>query len=127
MLRPFAVLGHLWPPAILPVQGHGGILTTKSLSSARRFLAPSPPPPTAAAAVAATALPFSTTPAVQKKQLPPRPKPPPESEIEETFVKGSGPGGQKIVRLPHHPIYQPTSLPTITTTTTTANPDTRLT
>ena len=31
-------------------------------------------------------------------QLPPRPKPPPESEIDEKFLKGSGPGGQKIVR-----------------------------
>lgn len=33
-----------------------------------------------------------------RTQLPPRPKPPPEEEIEEAFVKGSGPGGQKIVR-----------------------------
>jgi hypothetical protein len=30
--------------------------------------------------------------------LPPRPKPPPDSEIEESYLKGSGPGGQKIVR-----------------------------
>ncbi|PHH53772.1 putative peptide chain release factor-like protein, mitochondrial [Ceratocystis fimbriata CBS 114723] len=42
-------------------------------------------------------------------QLPPRPKPPPESEIEESFLKGSGPGGQKInktssaVQLKHIP------------------------
>lgn len=34
------------------------------------------------------------------KALPPRPKPPPESEIEESYVKGSGPGGQKIVQAP---------------------------
>ncbi|KAF4980189.1 hypothetical protein FZEAL_3742 [Fusarium zealandicum] len=40
---------------------------------------------------------------------PPRPKPPPESEIEESYVKGSGPGGQKInktnsaVQLQHIP------------------------
>lgn len=32
------------------------------------------------------------------KSLPPRPKPPPDSDLEEFFVKGSGPGGQKIVR-----------------------------
>ncbi|KAG9506042.1 hypothetical protein J7337_003017 [Fusarium musae] len=32
------------------------------------------------------------------KALPPRPKPPPESEIEESYVKGSGPGGQKILK-----------------------------
>ncbi|RCI08190.1 hypothetical protein L249_6285 [Ophiocordyceps polyrhachis-furcata BCC 54312] len=28
--------------------------------------------------------------------LPPRPKPPPDSEIEESYLRGSGPGGQKI-------------------------------
>ncbi|KAM0504981.1 hypothetical protein ACHAP8_002374 [Fusarium lateritium] len=45
----------------------------------------------------------------QAKALPPRPKPPPESEIEESYVKGSGPGGQKInktnsaVQLKHIP------------------------
>ena len=31
------------------------------------------------------------------KALPPRPKPPPDAEIEESYLKGSGPGGQKIV------------------------------
>ncbi|CAI4210390.1 unnamed protein product [Parascedosporium putredinis] len=31
-----------------------------------------------------------------KNPLPSRPKPPPEDEIEEVFVKGSGPGGQKL-------------------------------
>ncbi|KAK7749396.1 hypothetical protein SLS62_008140 [Diatrype stigma] len=41
--------------------------------------------------------------------MPPRPQPPPESEIEESFLKGSGPGGQKInktssaVQLKHKP------------------------
>ncbi|ORY71610.1 RF-1 domain-containing protein [Pseudomassariella vexata] len=40
---------------------------------------------------------------------PPRPKPPPETEIDESFLKGSGPGGQKInktnsaVQLIHRP------------------------
>ncbi|QBZ64758.1 hypothetical protein PoMZ_06457 [Pyricularia oryzae] len=43
------------------------------------------------------------------KQMPSRPKPPPETEIEESFLKGSGPGGQKInktnsaVQLKHIP------------------------
>ncbi|KAH9910086.1 RF-1 domain-containing protein [Xylariomycetidae sp. FL2044] len=43
------------------------------------------------------------------KNLPPRPKPPPDEEIEESFLKGSGPGGQKInktssaVQLKHLP------------------------
>ncbi|KPM34680.1 hypothetical protein AK830_g11894 [Neonectria ditissima] len=52
---------------------------------------------------------FTTSPAVLLKALPPRPKPPPESEIEEAYVKGSGPGGQKInktnsaVQLKHIP------------------------
>jgi hypothetical protein len=52
---------------------------------------------------------FTTSPAANLKQLPPRPKHPPESEIEESFLKGSGPGGQKInktssaVQLKHLP------------------------
>ncbi|KAI2643519.1 RF-1 domain-containing protein [Xylaria nigripes] len=54
----------------------------------------------------------SNNPSLQKissKNLPPRPKPPPEDEIEESFLKGSGPGGQKInktssaVQLKHIP------------------------
>ncbi|KAI0598018.1 RF-1 domain-containing protein [Biscogniauxia sp. FL1348] len=54
----------------------------------------------------------STSPLLGKgktKNLPPRPKPPPEHEIEESFLKGSGPGGQKInktssaVQLKHLP------------------------
>ncbi|KAL7823322.1 RF-1 domain-containing protein [Trichoderma gracile] len=51
---------------------------------------------------------FSTLPHLQKN-LPPRPKPPPDSEIEESYLKGSGPGGQKInktnsaVQLKHIP------------------------
>ncbi|KAI0201095.1 RF-1 domain-containing protein [Astrocystis sublimbata] len=55
---------------------------------------------------------FSTTnspPLSKSVNLPPRPKPPPESELEESFLKGSGPGGQKInktnsaVQLKHTP------------------------
>ncbi|KAL7948986.1 RF-1 domain-containing protein [Trichoderma barbatum] len=51
---------------------------------------------------------FSTFGALSKS-LPPRPKPPPDSEIEESYLKGSGPGGQKInktnsaVQLKHIP------------------------
>lgn len=41
---------------------------------------------------------FSTLGAATLKNLPPRPKPPPDAEIEESYLKGSGPGGQKIVR-----------------------------
>ncbi|KAI1753508.1 RF-1 domain-containing protein [Xylaria castorea] len=43
------------------------------------------------------------------KSMPPRPKPPPEEEIGEAFLRGSGPGGQKInktssaVQLKHLP------------------------
>ncbi|KAK1243704.1 hypothetical protein MKX08_001842 [Trichoderma sp. CBMAI-0020] len=41
---------------------------------------------------------FSTLGATLLKTLPPRPKPPPDSEIEESYLKGSGPGGQKILK-----------------------------
>ncbi|KAL2676875.1 hypothetical protein Neosp_010642 [[Neocosmospora] mangrovei] len=41
---------------------------------------------------------FTTISTQLAKALPPRPKPPPESEIEESYVKGSGPGGQKILK-----------------------------
>ena len=41
---------------------------------------------------------FGTTASSLSKSLPARPKPPPDSEIDESFLKGSGPGGQKIVR-----------------------------
>lgn len=43
---------------------------------------------------------FTTTATCQKIQYPPRPKPPPDEEITEVYLKGSGPGGQKIVRPP---------------------------
>ncbi|CAK7268995.1 hypothetical protein SEPCBS57363_003373 [Sporothrix epigloea] len=39
------------------------------------------------------------------KQMPSRPKPPPEDEIDEMFVKGTGPGGQKIVRFSLHELW----------------------
>ncbi|KAK4453794.1 RF-1 domain-containing protein [Podospora aff. communis PSN243] len=53
--------------------------------------------------------PFTTTSPLPVNQMPSRPKHPPESEIEEAFLKGSGPGGQKInktssaVQLKHIP------------------------
>lgn len=53
--------------------------------------------------------PFTGTAVARKVQYPPRPKPPPDSEIHESFLKGSGPGGQKInktnsaVQLKHIP------------------------
>ncbi|KAG7121842.1 putative peptide chain release factor-like protein like [Verticillium longisporum] len=52
---------------------------------------------------------LSTTLCSQKEQMPQRPKPPPDSDIEESYLKGSGPGGQKInktnsaVQLKHIP------------------------
>lgn len=49
---------------------------------------------------------FSTLGATLLKNLPPRPKPPPDSEIEESYLKGSGPGGQKIVRTDTRRILQ---------------------
>lgn len=43
--------------------------------------------------------PFTTTATALSKatRLPPRPRPPPEEDITEAYLKGSGPGGQKIV------------------------------
>ncbi|KAL1854785.1 hypothetical protein Daus18300_011381 [Diaporthe australafricana] len=60
--------------------------------------------------IAATAS-FSSTAADRKgnPQYPPRPKPPPDHEFTEVYLKGSGPGGQKInktnsaVQLKHIP------------------------
>ncbi|WQF79765.1 Putative peptide chain release factor class I [Colletotrichum destructivum] len=54
---------------------------------------------------------FSASPsaALKKHEMPPRPRPPPDSDIEESYLKGSGPGGQKInktssaVQLKHIP------------------------
>lgn len=43
--------------------------------------------------------PFAPTSSLQK-QMPQRPKPPPEEEFQENYLRGSGPGGQKIVRPP---------------------------
>ncbi|KAK3685945.1 peptide chain release factor-like protein [Podospora appendiculata] len=52
---------------------------------------------------------FSTCPPLRKQQMPSRPQPPPMTEIDESYLKGSGPGGQKInktnsaVQLIHKP------------------------
>ncbi|KAM3512265.1 hypothetical protein MY11210_004112 [Beauveria gryllotalpidicola] len=52
---------------------------------------------------------LSTSPVIFQKPMPSRPAPPPDSELEESFLKGSGPGGQKInktnsaVQLKHIP------------------------
>ncbi|KAI1663070.1 RF-1 domain-containing protein [Daldinia decipiens] len=63
-----------------------------------------------ATAIASRPSSFSASPPLLKNtNLPPRPKPPPEEDIEESFLKGSGPGGQKInktnsaVQLKHLP------------------------
>ncbi|KAG8163680.1 hypothetical protein KVR01_006977 [Diaporthe batatas] len=61
--------------------------------------------------IAAAAAPFSTTCPASKAatRYPPRPKPPPEHEFTEVYLKGTGPGGQKInktnsaVQLKHIP------------------------
>ncbi|TVY55340.1 putative peptide chain release factor-like protein [Lachnellula suecica] len=52
---------------------------------------------------------ITTSPAQWQKKMPDRPKPPPEDDFTEVFLKGSGPGGQKInktsaaVQLKHIP------------------------
>ncbi|KAK7741050.1 hypothetical protein SLS53_005115 [Cytospora paraplurivora] len=61
--------------------------------------------------ITTTTSPFTTTATALSKatRLPPRPKPPPEEDITEAYLKGSGPGGQKInktnsaVQLKHIP------------------------
>lgn len=79
----------------------------------RALLRPRPNPlPTLPLPPNTTTKPFSTTPAppaiFTRTRMPQRPKHPPESEFEESFLKGSGPGGQKIVRLsPPFPISPP--------------------
>lgn len=76
------------------------MLPIRSLARARL-------PPRALATVPARGFIFTTP--LPKQQMPPRPKPPPEDEIEEAYLKGSGPGGQKInktssaVQLKHTP------------------------
>ncbi|RYP29161.1 hypothetical protein DL767_006854 [Monosporascus sp. MG133] len=95
---------------------HGGPPCHYSpVHDARRPVRPSPPlpgllPPFAGLSPSVRRRSFSGTAAPQKQRnFPPRPKPPPESEIEESFLKGSGPGGQKInktnsaVQLKHIP------------------------
>ncbi|KAI0407452.1 RF-1 domain-containing protein [Xylaria palmicola] len=68
---------------------------------------PRPPVPTARRFSTTNDPPLHKT--LSSNKLPPRPKPPPEEEIEEAFLKGSGPGGQKInktnsaVQLRHRP------------------------
>lgn len=49
--------------------------------------------------ITAAAAPFSTSCPASKAatRYPPRPKPPPEHEFTEVYLKGTGPGGQKIV------------------------------
>ncbi|KAK4043047.1 RF-1 domain-containing protein [Parachaetomium inaequale] len=86
MLRPLSSLRALLRRAGIPESHHGPPISRPALRSR-----------------------FTTSPAANLKQLPPRPKHPPESEIEESFLKGSGPGGQKInktssaVQLKHIP------------------------
>ncbi|KAK0720862.1 RF-1 domain-containing protein [Lasiosphaeris hirsuta] len=77
----------------------GVLPITSRRHSSRTLFAPS-------LAAAAT---FTTSPSHSLKQMPPRAKPPPDEELEEKFLKGSGPGGQKInktdsaVQLKHIP------------------------
>jgi hypothetical protein len=57
--------------------------------------------------ITAAAVPFSTTAPDSKgaTRYPPRPKPPPDHEFTEVYLKGTGPGGQKIVRPQYVLIY----------------------
>ncbi|KAH6641590.1 RF-1 domain-containing protein [Chaetomium tenue] len=85
MLRPLTSLRSLFRPAGILCGRHGAPTSLELRNS------------------------FTTSVVANLKQLPPRPKHPPESEIEESYLKGSGPGGQKInktnsaVQLKHIP------------------------
>ncbi|KAI1463677.1 RF-1 domain-containing protein [Daldinia caldariorum] len=88
----------------------GGCYSHIPSSIGRRSRNPLFPPSPAPTAPPSRPSSFSASPALFKNtNLPPRPKPPPEDEIEESFLKGSGPGGQKInktnsaVQLKHLP------------------------
>lgn len=78
---------------------YGGLPFISGSGAGRRPVIATPAARPGAAAVAAA--PFTTTAPSWLKpwQMPPRPKLP-EDELEEVYLKGSGPGGQKIVRCP---------------------------
>lgn len=59
-----------------------------------RIAAPLPSPSTITTRL------FTSSATALQKSMPSRPPHPPDSELEESYLKGSGPGGQKIVRLP---------------------------
>ncbi|KAJ4389257.1 hypothetical protein N0V93_006722 [Gnomoniopsis smithogilvyi] len=85
------------------LQGSNSFLLGNGLVASRRSSQLHLPLLTAAGAL------FTTTATCRKVQYPPRPKPPPDEEITEVYLKGSGPGGQKInktssaVQLKHLP------------------------
>ncbi|KAK1482515.1 RF-1 domain-containing protein [Colletotrichum cuscutae] len=65
---------------------------------------------------------FTTSPSASLKrhQMPPRPKPPPDSDIEESYLKGSGPGGQKIDLASRHGLLVLTTPPFLQNKTSSA-------
>ncbi|OTB16812.1 hypothetical protein K445DRAFT_316291 [Daldinia sp. EC12] len=89
-----------------PLRNYYHLPSSSSIGRRSHILQLLPPPSTIQSRPSS----FSASPPLFKNtNLPPRPKPPPEEEIEESFLKGSGPGGQKInktnsaVQLKHLP------------------------
>lgn len=87
--------------------GRGLWARTRHALSRPLNAASGPLPAAAPPSVLAT---FTTSAPRDAKPMPARPKPPPEDEIEEFYLKGSGPGGQKIVRLPSIITFPPGAL-----------------
>ena len=79
--------------------------TLSRLNGLSRFWTNAPASVSSTISVNTTKNGFRTSALRHAKQMPPRPKLD-ENEIEEAFLKGTGPGGQKIVRHPinHSPI-----------------------
>ncbi|KAL0464976.1 RF-1 domain-containing protein [Neurospora intermedia] len=99
-LHPVPSLSALFTGAVGRILKYGGLPFISGSGAGRRPViatSASPVAAVAAAAAAAAAAPFTTsTPSWLKAwQMPPRPKLP-EDELEEVYLKGSGPGGQKI-------------------------------
>lgn len=92
-------------PRLAPKQphGHGLLCALLTNTQARQHTRP-------AACISSIRRGFTSTATCSKIQYPPRPKPPPDEEITEVYLKGSGPGGQKIVHLSLFlPAYSPST------------------
>lgn len=80
----------------LSTHGHATTLTLSLAHAHAPALALAVPVPSRSPASPARPLHATARAAKKPAQMPPRPRPPPDHEITEAYLKGSGPGGQKI-------------------------------